>query len=108
MTIRTHPIKSVFDNHMKRNDGELIINVKGKYQNNPGFFDGVVDVINEFSICDFYQLYVFREHIVLFLRAYQFECAAVNEGGQLTTFIHPFQQRKDILLALYIIVQYLK
>lgn len=90
------------------NKEELAQTLRSKYYNNPGFFDGVVDAINEFSIYDFYQLYSFKEEIILFLKAYHVDGASIDEKGEFAAVVYPFQSRQDVLLALYAIGQYLK
>ncbi|MEO3404459.1 hypothetical protein AAFN85_11200 [Mucilaginibacter sp. CAU 1740] len=87
---------------------ELAQTLRSKYHNNPGFFDGIVDVINEFFIHDFYQLYSFKEEITRFLKAYHIEGVGIDEYGEFTTTIYPFQHPHDVVLALYALGQYLK
>jgi hypothetical protein len=79
-----------------------------KHKNNPGFFDGIVDVINEFSLYDFYRLHTFKEEVIRFLKAYHIVGLSIEPNGELSEVVYPFQQSNDILLALYAVAQYFK
>jgi hypothetical protein len=97
----------MFKRDMIVNKNKLTQKLNSKYYNNPGFFDGVVDAINEFKICDYFGLYTYKDDIVRFLKAYHIEGFSVNQNGELVEGVYPFLKQDDVILALYAIGQYL-
>lgn len=91
----------------KENDS-LLPMIRNKFYNNPGFFEGIVDAIQEFYLVDFIQLHMHWNEVSLFLRSYAIDGMAVTERGKLVTTIYPFEADFDVQLGLYVIVSYLK
>jgi hypothetical protein len=89
-------------------DKELLFMIEKKLHNNPGFWEGLMEVSLKFTFESHSQIEAIWEGIANYLKGYEYIDLKLSQNGVSHIKIHPFASDEDLEAAKIIICNFLK